>query len=111
MAIQAHLGDFTRRPWPFADPAGILLANALHFVADAPAFVRACTAGAARPRFLVVEYDTDRANPWVPYPLNRVRLKALFAEAGYRSFRVLGTRPSIYQRAAIYAAAIETLPE
>jgi trans-aconitate methyltransferase len=111
VAIRTHLGDFTRRPWPFDDPHGILMANALHFVAAASAFLRACTAGSARPRFLIVEYDTDRANPWVPYPINRARLKAMFAEVGYRSFRVLGTRPSIYQRASIYAAAIDPLPE
>jgi hypothetical protein len=38
-------------------------------------------------------------------------LQTLFAEAGYPSFRVLATRPSIYQRASIYAAAIDALPE
>lgn len=106
--IAAHAGDFTRFPWPFtADVDGILMANALHYVADQPAFVRACVAQAARPpRFLVVEYDMDRANRWVPHPVGRARLAAVFAEAGYPSVRVLASRPSIYQRAAIYAAAI-----
>jgi hypothetical protein len=111
VAIQAHRGDFTHRPWPFGDPDGILMANALHFVADAPAFVRACVTGTSRPRFLVVEYDLERGNRWVPHPVSRVRLQALFAEAGYPSFRVLATRPSIYQRASIYAAAIDPLSE
>jgi hypothetical protein len=112
VTLCAHRGDFTRRPWPFGDPDGILMANALHFVADPLSFIRASAPpGRARPRFLVVEYDTGRANRWVPLPIGRARLQSLFAEAGYASFRVLATRPSIYQRAPIYAAAIDVLTE
>ena len=106
-AIRAHVGDFTRRPWPCPDVDGILMANSLHYVADQPAFIRECASQAAGPPlFLVVEYDTDRANRWVPYPVSRARLTSLFADAGYGDVRMLGARPSIYQRAAIYAAAI-----
>jgi ubiquinone/menaquinone biosynthesis C-methylase UbiE len=112
VTIRPHRGDFTRRPWPFDDVDGILMANALHFVADPLTFIRACAPpGPARPRFLIVEYDTDRPNRWVPHPLGRARLQALFADAGYASFRVLATRPSIYHRASIYAAAIDAIPE
>jgi trans-aconitate methyltransferase len=32
--IDAHRGDFMRRPWPFDDPDGVLMANSLHYVAD-----------------------------------------------------------------------------
>jgi hypothetical protein len=57
-------------------------------------------------RFIVVEYDSNRANPWVPHPINRARLAALFEAAGYSSFRLLGSRPSVYHRAPLYAAMI-----
>jgi SAM-dependent methyltransferase len=103
--IHAHRGDFTRRPWPFADPDGILMANSLHYVAAPAAFLRACVSE-RRPRFLIVEYDTDRASQWVPYPVGRARLQTLFAAAGFASIRILGVRPSIYRRAPLYAAAI-----
>ena len=106
-AIRAYAGDFTRRPWPFPDVDGILMANSLHYVGDQLAFIRACAAQpAGPPHVLVVEYDTDRGNQWVPYPVSRARLASLFADAGYGPVRVLGTRRSIYRGAPIYAAAI-----
>jgi trans-aconitate methyltransferase len=108
--IHAHRADFTRQPWPFSSPDGILMANSLHYVADQPAFLRACTSLAPPPRFLIVEYDTDRANRWVPYPVSRARLATLFAAAGYAAVRTLASRPSIYQPAPLYAAAIAAAP-
>src|SRR5262245_4324341 len=38
--INAHVGDFTTFPWPFDLVDGVLMANALHYVADQPAFLR-----------------------------------------------------------------------
>jgi hypothetical protein len=53
---------------------------------------------------MIVEYDTDRASRWVPYPIGRARLGPLFEAAGYGSIEVLGSRPSIFRRAPLYAA-------
>ena len=94
-SIVTHTGDFTEFPWPFAGLDGVLLANALHYVRDQAAFIRACAPALTRRRFLIVEYDTDQANPWVPYPISRRALKELFTAAGYQSFAVLGSRPSV----------------
>jgi hypothetical protein len=106
-AIQTHRGDFTRQPWPFGGLDGILMANSLHYVAAQPAFLRTCVAQArVEPRFLIVEYDTDAPSRWVPHPVGRAALARLFAAAGYPSIRILGTRPSIYRQAPLYAAAV-----
>jgi trans-aconitate methyltransferase len=106
--IDTHVGDFTKQPWPFGPLDGILMANSLHYVREQMSFIRACTPRmTARRRFLIVEYDTDSANPWVPYPLSRARLAEVFVAAGYASVTVLGTRASVYRRANMYAALIE----
>jgi ubiquinone/menaquinone biosynthesis C-methylase UbiE len=103
--IRTHHGDFTKQPWSFTDLDGILMANSLHYIEHQAAFIHQCQSQ-LRPhhRFLIVEYDTHRANPWVPYPLGRAVLAALFKAAGYASIETLGSRPSAYHRARLYAA-------
>jgi SAM-dependent methyltransferase len=107
VSIKTYRSDFTDHAWPFRGLDGILMANSLHYVEDQPAFIRGC-----RPRmtlsgrFLIVEYDTATPSAWVRWPLPRTRLSELFSAEGYSSIAILGSRPSIYRRAAIYAALI-----
>ena len=111
ISIITHAGDFTNPPWPFDALDGVLLANSLHYVGDQLAFIRACAPAMNHPHsFLIVEYDTDRANRWVPYPLSRTALGRLFNDAGFSSVALLGSRPSRYQRAEMYSALISSLP-
>jgi ubiquinone/menaquinone biosynthesis C-methylase UbiE len=105
--ILTHVGDFTRMPWPFTGLDGVLMANSLHYVADPRGWLRACESALIRRRFLIVEYDTTQANPWVPYPLDRKALAALFHKAGYRSVEILRSRPSRYGRAPLYSALVD----
>lgn len=104
--ITTHQGDFTNTSWPFGDLDGILMANSLHYVEDQAGFIGACAPQMASRRFLIVEYDADTANRWVPYPVPKARLTALFSAAGYSTIRFLGSRPSVYRRAALYAALV-----
>lgn len=106
-SIVTHAGDFTKPPWPFDQLDGVLMANSLHYVADPRTWLRDAEGALSRRRFLVVEYDTDQANLWVPYPLSRHALMRLFGEAGYRRVDILASRPSLYRRAPLYAALID----
>lgn len=105
--IYRHVGDFTTAPWPFEGLDGILMANALHYVQDQGAFIRGCVATMRPRRFILVEYDTDRANEWVPYPIKMSRAVELFAAAGLRRCTPLGTATSIYRDAELYALLAE----
>ena len=106
VSIATYRGDFTSDPWPFAGLDGVLMANSLHYVADQPSFIRACQPRMNRRRFLIVEYDTETANRWVPYPVAKRKLTALFETEGYPLVTFLGSRRSVYRRAALYAAII-----
>jgi SAM-dependent methyltransferase len=109
--ITTHRLDFTRPPWRFAPVDGVLLANSLHYVEDQAAFIRACESQMRGWRcFLIVEYDTSEATPWVPFPVSATRLPTLFERAGYSSIRMLRRRASIYRRAPLYAAVIGAAP-
>ncbi|MHB8645008.1 MAG: class I SAM-dependent methyltransferase [Thermomicrobiales bacterium] len=104
--VQYHTADFTQ---PLDLPAldGIVIANALHFVPEKMAVVRQLRA-LLRPggRLILVEYDTDRGNRWVPYPLSYSAWAALARSAGFTTTRLLATVPSRFL-GAIYSAASE----
>jgi SAM-dependent methyltransferase len=76
---------------------GVVMANVLHFQRHAvrKAVVQLIR-GYLRPggRLILVEYDTDRGNRWVPYPLSYQTWQKLAAEAGLSSTNLLATRPS-----------------
>ena len=85
---------------------GIVAANSLHFVprSDHPAVI-AALAGHLRPgaRFVVVEYDADHGNTWVPHPFSASAWPALATAAGLVSAHVTGRVPSRFL-GAIYSA-------
>lgn len=85
---------------------GLLAANSLHFVSrDRQVSVAAALAGHLRPGapFIVVEYDADRGNPWVPHPFSIGRWRELASEAGLGDTIEIGRVPSRFL-GSIYAA-------
>jgi SAM-dependent methyltransferase len=73
------------------------MANSLHFVRDKQP-VLASVKAMLRPggRLIVVEYGSDRGNPWVPHPFTYARWELMAAEAGFERTRQLATVPSRY---------------
>lgn len=96
--------DFTREALPVKDLQGILMANSLHYVKDKPVLVRQLAKHLATgAQWVFVEYDTDAANPWVPYPIRRKALQKLLTDAGFQQITFLGERPSVYRAGGMYA--------
>ncbi len=89
---------------------GLLAANSLHFVRD-PASVIGRLHDSLRPgaRILIVEYDSDDGNPWVPYPFSFQTWLRDAEQLGLVDTRLVG-RVSSRVLGAIYAAASE-VPE
>jgi len=89
---------------------GALFANALHFVAEAGTVLRRWTERLREGAdLIVVEYDVETANPWVPHPISLERLHTMAAEAGLPTPEELGRRPSAYH-GEIYCAVLPGRP-
>lgn len=102
--VRALGADFTRPiDLPLLD--GIVMANSLHFVKD-KAPVLALVHRMLKPsgRLLLVEYDADRGNHWVPHPLSFETWRALANAGGFTGTRKLGSVPSRFL-GRIYSAA------
>jgi len=86
---------------------GLVAANSLHFVARSEQ-VGVIRALAARLKpggtFLVVEYDSDSGNHWVPNPFSARAWPTLASAAGLDDAREIGRVPSRFL-GAIYSAS------
>lgn len=107
--IEAIRADFTSPPsLPALD--GAIIANALHYVRNPDNFaVELKKLLKPQARLLIIEYDTEEANRWVPFPLSFNALEKWAGLNGFRNIRKLKERPSVYQRSNIYSAVLEAM--
>ena len=74
---------------------GVLMANSLHFYREKEAII-ARLKGFIRPggHLILVEYNVDHGNNWVPYPLSYHSWAELAQASGFRHTSLLATHPS-----------------
>jgi trans-aconitate methyltransferase len=87
--------DFEKDDLPLSGLDGILMANSFHYIRDKTKLVKKLEAYfSGPPTFLIIEYDTTRSNPWVPYPINFENLYQLFTTLGYGTITKLAEAQS-----------------
>jgi len=107
--LQIVLADFTRDlDLPPLD--GVLMANSLHFFRDKEKVLRH-VGSFLKPQgaILLVEYNVDRGNPWVPHPLSFETFRGLGPKAGFSRPRLLAKHPSSFLREFYSALAIKQI--
>lgn len=97
-AEQVHylVADFTDRlDIPLLD--GVVMANSLHYVRKKDPVLQ-LVRSYLKPggRLIIVEYNADRGNMWVPYPFSYKSWEMLARQNGFASTQLLMTRPSSF---------------
>lgn len=102
--------DF-RQPLDLPPLDGMVMANTLHFQRKKVEVLQ-LVRGYLRPDglFILVEYNTERGNPWVPYPLSFREWEKLAGRVGFTDTRLLATRPSSFL-GEFYAAVSRSAKE
>jgi SAM-dependent methyltransferase len=106
--VDFHVADFTR-PLDLPRLDGLVMANALHFIAHGrKAAVVRLLKSYLRPggRFILVEYNVERGNLWVPHPLTYPAWEELAGQCGFSSTRLLATRASSFLREFFAALSV-----
>ena len=96
-------GDYTSPlDLPLLD--GILMANSLHFQRDKSQVLHRIHSY-LKPggRLILIEYNADSGNPWVPFPISYPTWETLASANGFSSTSLLATIPSRFLR-EIYSA-------
>ena len=90
--------DFTRPlDLPLLD--GLVMANSLHYFKDKEKVLRHVqTFLKPNGALLLVEYNVDRGNLWVPYPLSYEAWRALALRVGFSEPRLLAKHSSSFLR-------------
>jgi ubiquinone/menaquinone biosynthesis C-methylase UbiE len=110
-SVRTMSADFTK-PIELSPLDGIVMANSLHFVRDKDkvpvlALVRAMLKQAGR--LVLVEYDADRGNTWVPHPMSFETWRALADANGFKDTRRLTSVPSRFM-GSIFSAVSTAAP-
>jgi ubiquinone/menaquinone biosynthesis C-methylase UbiE len=76
---------------------GIVMANFLHYFKDKEKVLRQVqTFLKPNGTLLLIEYNVDRGNPWVPYPLSFETFQSFAPHAGFSEPRLLAKHPSSF---------------
>lgn len=108
--LLTHIGDFSRgMDLPPLD--GIIAANSLHYFKDRVKVLEHIRSF-LKPngKLIVIEYNVDSGNPWVPYPFTFQTFGKFAKQAGFDEPRLLANHPSRFLREFYSALTFKSAP-
>lgn len=124
-AIDQHKNSLDSISWLYADVSlmrtqadfttfefsetkdGFIIANALHYIQNQQTQLsRLKKYLTPVGPIIIVEYETNTPNQWVPYPITFRRLESVAINAGFSVVTKVGTVTSAYQSGGMYAAVL-----
>lgn len=108
ISIQFQLADISLESLTLPSLDGILMANSLHYIQEKEMLVKRLEPYFnTEKQFLIVEYESNTPNRWVPFPITFSKLSALFDNLGYKVVTKVNERPSSFG-GTMYAALIRS---
>lgn len=97
VTLQFKKGNFIDFDLGLDQYDGILMANSLHFVSEKSAlFIKLCSALKKQGSLVIIEYEREDPNEWVPYPVAFETLRVLLNHHGMAKVTKLSERKSAF---------------
>jgi ubiquinone/menaquinone biosynthesis C-methylase UbiE len=104
--IEYLKADFTK-PLPLPPLSGIVMANALHFQKNKINILKMlCGYLETHGKLILVEYNIESGNRWVPYPITYPSFEKIARDGGFKNARLIATVPSRFHH-QVYSAVCQ----
>jgi ubiquinone/menaquinone biosynthesis C-methylase UbiE len=107
--LEKVVTDLTKIPARLSGFDGIVMANSLHYIKDQRQFLENLKTERLKASgvFILVEYNLDKANMWVPYPIHKKNLIGLAKETGFELEIFTDSVKSKLNSSEIYSALLK----
>jgi len=104
VVIEFTKADFEKQDLHFSNIEGIIMANTLHYIKDQPALISKIKPWLKEGgKLILIEYDTNDSNPWVPYPITFEKATPMLQAAGFSSVTKIGEMNSSIRKENIFS--------
>jgi trans-aconitate methyltransferase len=107
--LQILVADLNHIPPGLSQLDGLVMANALHYIKSQTPFLVSLKTNLLKKSgvLLLVEYNLDRPNAWVPFPISKNRLLSLSKESGFELEIFPNSVKSRLNSSEIYSALLK----